>query len=261
MPDSTAWASMPEAWRAAIGLLCVAARAGAAFVLVPIPGLRSAPAMSKAVLIIAFSAAAYPLLPPDFTPPLSLGSLLIMLAAEITAGLGAAVIIGFLNEVFSFAMQSLAMQAGYAYASAIDPNTQADSGVLLVIAQLGANLLFFATGMHLLVFRAFARSLEQAPPGTLLVSGQDAEAIVAFGGMVLEFGLRLALPVMGVLFLTDVTLALLGRIQPNLQLLTLIFPLKMLVGLLMLAALAGVMPLLYRRLAASAMEALGGMLR
>lgn len=252
---------MPEAWRAAIGLLCVAARAGAAFVLVPIPGFRSAPAMSKAVLILAFSAAAYPLLPPGFSPPVSFSSLLIMLVTELAAGLGAAVVIGLLNEVFSFAMQSLALQAGYAYASAIDPNTQADSGVLLVIAQLGANLLFFATGMHLLVFRAFARSLEQAPPGALLVSGHDAGALINFGGMMLEFGLRLALPVMGVLFLTDVTLALLGRIQPNLQLLTLIFPVKMLMGLLMLAALAGVMPLLYRQAAGSALEVLGGVLK
>lgn len=261
MPDNTAWASMPEAWRAAIGLLCVAARAGAAFVLVPIPGIRGAPAVSKAVLIIAFSAVMYPLLPADFKPPPGFSALLIMLAAEITAGLGAAVIIGFLNEVFSFAMQSLAMQAGYAYASAIDPNTQADSGVLVVIAQLGANLLFFATGMHLLVFRAFARSLEQAPPGALLASGHDAGALIAFGGMVLEFGLRLALPVMGVLFLADVTLALLGRIQPNLQLLTLIFPVKMLLSLFMLAALVGVMPLLYRRIAGSALETLGEVLR
>ena len=77
----------------------------------------------------------------------------------------------------------------------------------------------------------------------------------------LEYGVRLALPVMGLLFLADLALALLGRIQPNLQLLTLIFPVKMLAGLLLLAALAGVTPRLYRAAAEPALEALGGLLR
>lgn len=261
MPDSAVWASLPEVWKAAIGLLCLAARVGSAFVLVPVPGFRSAPGMVKAVLVLGLSAAALPLLPAGFQPPGDWSGLLVLLAAEIAGGLGAGVVIGFLNEVFSFAMQSLAMQAGYAYASAIDPNTQADSGVLLVIAQLAANLLFFATGLHLLVFRAFVRSLEQAPPGALLVDGADAAALIAMGGAMLEFGVRLALPVMGLLFLADLTLALLGRIQPNLQLLTLIFPVKMLMGLLMLAVLAGALPRLYRGAAGPALETMGGMLR
>lgn len=61
---------------------------------------------------------------------------------------------------------------------------------------------------------------------------------------------------MGVLLLTDLTLALLGRIQPNLQLLTLIFPVKMLGALLMLAMLTPILPRLYRSAGELTMEAL-----
>lgn len=250
-----------ELFAAAGGLMCVAARVGSAFALMPVPGFRNAPVAARIVLLMAFSAAAYPLLPRNFAPPAGASAMLALLAAEIAVGAGAGVVVAFLNEVCSFAMQSLAMQAGYAYASAIDPNTEADSGVLLVMAQLAAHLLFFSAGLHLLVFRAFARSLELAPPGALLVSGADAEALIRLGGAMLEYGVRLALPVMGLLFLADLALALLGRIQPNLQLLTLIFPVKMLAGLLLLAALAGVTPRLYRAAAEPALEALGGLLR
>ncbi|MCL4796013.1 MAG: flagellar biosynthetic protein FliR [Bryobacteraceae bacterium] len=261
MPVSLPGSPMPEIWPMLAGFLCVAARVGSVMVLVPIPGFRTAPAVVRAALTAAFAVAAYPLLGNDFAPPASLGGLLALLGLEMAVGLGAGAAVALLNEVFSFAMQSLAMQAGYAYASAIDPNTQADSGVLMVIAQLAANLMFFSTGMYLLVFRAFALSLEQIPPGGLTLSGADGLKLISLGAAVLEFGVRLAIPVMGVLLLTDLTLALLGRIQPNLQLLTLIFPVKMLGALLMLAALAPALPRLYRSAAAPALEAVRELLR
>lgn len=241
-------------WPVLGGFLCVSARVGSVMVFVPIPGFRSTPAIVRIILTAAFSVAAYPLLGDRFAAPVSVGAFVAMLGLEMAIGIGAGATIAFLNEVFSFAMQALAMQAGYAYASAIDPNTQADSGVLMVIAQLSANLLFFSTGLHLLIFRAFALSLERIPPGSLTLTPADATQLIAFGAAILELGVRLALPVMGVLLLTDLTLALLGRIQPNLQLLSLIFPVKMLGALVMLAALAPALPRLYRSAAEPAIE-------
>ena len=55
----------------------------------------------------------------------------------------------------------------------------------------------------------------------------------------------LALPVVGFLMLADIALALLGRINQQLQLLTLAFPVKMLAALALLAAVAGLFPALY----------------
>jgi flagellar biosynthesis protein FliR len=261
MPVNDLAASLTGSWPVMASLLCVAARVGSAFVFVPMPGFRSAPAMVKAALVAAFTVASFPLLDAAFVPPASIGGFLALLATEVMIGAGAGAVIGMLNEIFSFAMQSLAMQAGYAYASAIDPNTQADSGVLMVIAQLAAHLLFFTTGVYLWVFRAFATSLERVPPGQLLAGPADAARVIAFGGAMLEFGVRLALPVMGLLLLTDITLALLGRIQPSLQLLTLIFPVKMLGTLFLLAALTPIFPKIYRAAAERALPALAALLR
>ena len=63
----------------------------------------------------------------------------------------------------------LGLQAGYAYASTIDPNTEADSGILLVFAQLMAGLLFFALGLDREVLRLFAQSLDKIPPGAYVL--------------------------------------------------------------------------------------------
>ena len=50
----------------------------------------------------------------------------------------------------------------------------------------------------------------------------------------LSTGLRLALPIIAVLMMVDISLALIGRVNAQLQLMTIAFPVKMMVGLSML---------------------------
>jgi flagellar biosynthetic protein FliR len=71
-------------------------------------------------------------------------------------------------------------------------------------------------------------------------------------------GVRLALPLAGLLLLIDLSLALLGRMQQQLQLLSLAFPVKMLAALGILAALS---PLLPRLFAAAAQRTLAALWR
>ncbi len=78
--------------------------------------------------------------------------------------------VSFITEFLTFGAQILGLQAGYGYASVVDPTTQADSDVLPVLAQLTGGLLFFTTGLHRYVISAFAASLERYPPGQFAVT-------------------------------------------------------------------------------------------
>ena len=51
--------------------------------------------------------------------------------AEAAIGLATGLAVAFLIEAVTFAAQAISTQAGFAYASTIDPNTEADSTVLL----------------------------------------------------------------------------------------------------------------------------------
>jgi flagellar biosynthetic protein FliR len=131
--------------------------------------------------------------------------------------------------------QILGFQAGYGYASTIDPNTQSDSGILLVLAQLFAGLLFFAFGWDRQLILIFANSLQAHPPGAWTPSAPMAEAIIRAGSSMFSTGLRLAIPVAGLLLLVDLTLALVGRINAQVQMISIAFPLKMALALGVLA--------------------------
>jgi flagellar biosynthetic protein FliR len=238
------------------GFLLVLARVGGALVFVPLPGASGVLAPARAVLAVGFTLALVSRWPLPAASPSGLGVLLCWLAAEAALGLAIGVAVAIVLEAFTLAAQVMGLQAGYAYASTIDPNTEADAGILLVFSQLMAGVLFFTLGLDRQVLRLFADTLERIPPGQFAPGAANAAALVRLGTNLFTFGVRLALPVVGLLVLLDVALALLGRLHQQLQLLSLAFPIKMLTALLVLGWIAPLMPRLMLQLAGVVWNAL-----
>lgn len=248
------WADAPDAGIPVFGFLLVLTRLSGLLVAVPLPGAWALTGPARALFTLAMAVSLAPLWPP--VVPRGLGELAAWMAAEAAFGLGVGLTLGFAAETLLFGAQSMALQAGFSYASMIDPGSQANSSVLQLLAQLTANLLFFSAGLDHAALKAFARSLEAFPPGAAWAGRAWAPALAAGGEAMVELGLRLALPVAGLLLLTDLTLALASRIQGQLQLLAMAFPLKMLMALAALAALAPVIVWTHREAARLAVESL-----
>lgn len=240
------------------GFLLVMARVGGAFLFVPLPGVRNSPEMVRVILVLSITVALFPVWPSIAVAEPSIGLLVAWVFAETAFGLTVGVAVSFLTEAFLVAAQAVGLQAGYAYASTVDPTTQADSSVLQVVAQLGASLLFFALGLDREVIRILAKSLEMYPAGSYVASMKSAEAILRLGAAMFSTGLRLAMPVLALLLLVDIALALLGRINAQLQLLTLAFPAKMLAALGLLTITAGAFPAVYQNAAERTIKTLVG---
>jgi flagellar biosynthetic protein FliR len=165
---------------------------------------------------------------------------------ETAVGLALGVTAAIVLEAVTFAAQVFGQPAGFGYASTVDPTTQADSGVLLVVAQLFGGLLFFALGFDRLVWRLLAESLERIPDPTHEFSRASAQVLIEMMGSLLSVGVRLALPVVAVLVMVDVALALLGRLNSQVHMMSLAFPIKMLAALLVLAWVVPLFPRVIR---------------
>ena len=229
--------------------LLVLARVGGALAFVPIPGVTAAPMPARVIFTLAVTLALLPRWP-SIAAPVSVSQLVLWACADAAVGIAIGVSTVIVLEAFTLAAQVLGLQAGYAYAQTVDPNTQSDSGILLVLAQLIAGLLFFACGLDRQVFQLFALSLEKIPPGTYTFGRTTGDTLIHLAGNLFSVGLRLALPVVAVLVMVDVALALLGRLNAQLQLLSLAFPAKMLIALLVLSWIAALFPRVLREFAA-----------
>lgn len=236
------------------GFLLVLARVAGLFAMVPIPGARSLAEPARIWFVCALSLSLAPLWPPVRLQ--SAGQMALWLVSELGLGLAVGLVAGFVAETLVFGAQAVALQAGFSYASTIDPGSQADSSVLQLLSQLAANLLFFTSGLDHAAVRAVARSLEAFPPGAVWNGWVWLDAVQAGGAAMMELGLRLALPVAGLLLLADLTLALASRLQAQLQLLSMAFPLKMLMALAVLAAIAPLTVWIHRAAAGGAIAAL-----
>ena len=222
--------------------LLVLARVGGAFLFVPLPGIKAAPEPVRAALALGFTMALFGQWPAVDAAAVNPALLIGWVLAEAAVGIAIGVSVAVVMEAFTLAAQVLGLQAGYSYASTIDPNTEADSGVLLVFAQLIAGMLFFAMGLDRQMLKLFAQSLASLPPGAYVFGIATAEQLIRLTAILFTVGLRLALPIVALLILVDVALALLGRLNQQLQLLMLAFPIKMLVALVMLSWMASVFP-------------------
>jgi flagellar biosynthetic protein FliR len=86
------------------------------------------------------------------------------------------------------------------------------------------------------------------------------EAMIRLGATIFSTGLRLAMPVIGLLLMVDIALALLGRVNAQMQLITLAFPAKMAITLLVLGSVLMLVPSLYRSHAETVMRAVHSLL-
>lgn|ERR1017187_1397140 len=227
-----------------LGFLLTLARVAGVFVFVPMPGAGLVnPA--RAILAFGITIALYPLWPHVTAYPAA-GTMVMWLIVEAALGIGIGLAVSFVTEAFLVGAQAMSLQAGYAFASTFDPNTQADSGVVVVLMQIVAGLLFFTTGLDREVIRIFARSMETYPAGSFVLTRGAAAQLLAMGSTIFSTGFRLALPIIAVMVMIDISLALLGRVNAQLHLTIVAFPVKMLIFLTLFGWLALLLPVLYR---------------
>jgi flagellar biosynthesis protein FliR len=232
------------------GFLLVLARVSGIVVFVPIPGFSAGPDASRVVLALALTIALFPVWPTHLAEngqTLHVGRLLGWIGAEALFGLTVGLAIAFLLEGLQMAAQILGLQAGYSFASTVDPSTQADTTTLQMMAQLLAGMLFFAFGFDRQILQVLARSLESGPGVAFALDGNAIGAIVRLGAGIFSTGLQLAMPVLALLVLLDVAFAVLGRLHAQLQILSLSFAIKMLTALAFLAGVLSLYPGVFER--------------
>ena len=239
--------------------LLALSRVGGMVAFVPFPGIRAGvepPRVVFAVLATWCMRPVWPTVAADVTA----GQIAAWVFAEAALGITIGVLVSMLLESFQIGAQVLGIQAGYSYASTIDPTTQADSGLLVIIVQLMVGVCFFITGVDHEVIRAVAASFERIGPGGFSIGSGTVQAAIDAGAAMFATGLRIALPVVAFLTMVDVALALLGRMQAQLQLISLAFPAKMLLTMVMMAALSSLLPRLFEAVAHRALAVVGRVL-
>ena len=224
---------------ARFGLLMV--RPGMLIVAAPAFGGGFAPAVVKAGLTVLVALMLVPIVSlPDLASTVGLTA---VVAREAAVGLALAFGLRVLVAGAEFAGQLTGFQLGFTYASLVDPQTGARNNVLSSLYGTLALVIVFLVNAHHDFLRALWMSYQALPVG---LGGVEASlsGLVARGlGFVFLIGAQLAAPVVIVLLIVELALGLLSRAAPTLNIMVQGFPIRIVVGLLALAATIRVVPI------------------
>ena len=197
----------------------------------------SAPGISirtRALLAVLLAALVAPSLPaPPFENIFSVRGL----AAGVTE-LGVGLIIGFtLQLAFAaavFAAQAQSMTMGLGFAMAVDPQNGVQVPVIAQMFVILITLLFLSVDGHLALIAAVVTSYDFIPIGALGISQVVFSRVVALGSLVFTWGVLMALPVLTALLFINISLGVVTRAAPQLNIFAVGFPVTILSGLLIM---------------------------
>ncbi len=189
---------------------------------------------------------------PILAPFTNLLGLLIAILAQIALGSIVGYIASLVFAGIQFAGELIDLEIGYAIANVISPTTQQQVTIIGEFELALATLVFLATNSHLLLIAGIAGSFNLVPLPYIHMDPSLAGNVVGILASSFDIVFKIAAPAAIALFITNISLALMARVAPQMNVFVVGFPIQVTVGLITLAAslplLATVGPQLFDQL-------------
>jgi flagellar biosynthetic protein FliR len=236
---------------ARFGLLIV--RPGLLVATAPVFGGVHVPAKVRIGLAVLLAVAIAPVVPmPD---GFGTSGLVLVVASEAVIGISLAMGLRILVAAAELAGHLAGFQLGLSYASIVDPQSGVRNNVVAALYGNLAMITFLGIDGHHRLIQALGASYEALPIGAGGIGGPFAQIVAHMLCLVFVTGARLAAPVVTVVLIVEILMGLIARAAPSLNLLVVGTPVRLLVGLLALAAGVQVVPGIVAASAGPALEA------
>lgn len=243
--------ALDPAWLTTVALLSL--RLAAVFLATPLLAVTGVPGTARVLVILGLAAALSLALPAAATAPGAdldwPGALLLAGFSELALGATLALGAALAFAAFTLAGRLLAVQIGFGLAEAIDPTTGASAPTLASAYDQAGVLLFLLANGHHALLRGLAYSLERFPLGAPWPLGNAFAPMLRQVAALFSLGFALAAPVVFCLLMVELALGVVARNLPQMNMLAVGLPVKVVVGLLALSlwfgAIGGVMDRVY----------------
>jgi len=216
--------------------LLIFVRISGIFMMMPIFSSRNIPGRVKAGFALIVTYILFPIvfnntvvIPEHFLP------FLFLVVGELIVGL----ILGFVSSLIFSAIQMagqlLDMQIGFGIINMIDPLSGQQAPLIGNFKYILALLVFLATNGHHVLLAALFASFKIIPVTGIVVNVAITKFIVDLVGGLFILALKISLPVIVALLLTDVALGILARTMPQMNIFVVGVPGKIIIGIFVLS--------------------------
>jgi flagellar biosynthetic protein FliR len=210
--------------------------------MLPFYGGEYIPVQVKAALCLVLSMALWPHLPfPGELFPAHPAGLAAMILLEALLGLTLGLCVHFIFAGIQTGGEIIGFQMGFTMVTLADPSSGAQVSISSHLLYTVALIIFLALDGHLHLLRALADSFRLIPPGGMTLRPALTGDMLALSGAMFSLAVKIAAPAIVALFTVELALALMGRAAPQMNLLTLGFPVKIAVGFFFIGILFTIM--------------------
>lgn len=220
-------------WNLSLFLLILSRWTGM-IMLAPVFGARGVPgviklglAVSLSVIIYPLISAAQPAIPSELLPYVA------VVIKEVLVGLVIGFVIYTLTAVLQGAGQLIDFQMGFTVGASIDPVYGVQSPMMGNFQMVLATMLLLSTNSHHYLIAAMVKSYAYIPLNPSNLPSNYLYYVQLFSH-VFALAIQLAMPVFGALLVSDVGVGLLSRTVPQLNIFSVVFPVKIIFGFIIL---------------------------
>ncbi|WP_419688256.1 flagellar biosynthetic protein FliR [Burkholderia theae] len=242
MPNTLSAWGLSSDWLVTATLLSI--RVGAAFLFTPLLTVVNVPGPVRLLIVIGLAVGLTPATPGagaltsngSSTADALRGDVVFgWILSEMAFGVALAVAVHLAFAVFSLAGRILDIQIGFGLAQVFDPSTNAVVPVLTTIFNQAAVIVFFLVDGHHMLLRGIAYSLHRFPLGAPWPLDAAVAPILAQAAEMLDLAFSLVSPIVFCILIVEFALALLSRSVPQMHMLSMGLPVKILIGLAVLS--------------------------
>jgi len=218
------------------GFVMVLTRISTFFLVIPVFSWKSIPIRIKVAMTVLLAIFFSMIIPaPVVAGKVSNAEAVLLIANEATYGLALGLVAAFVFAAVKFSGRIIERQMGLAMAQILDPLTGDRAQPLGSLLEIIFIMLFLSVNGHHLFLLIISRSYESFPAGSIPTIPVLTEGIIQAGSTMLIHGLKLAAPILAAFLLLMVVLAVLARMVPEMNILFISLPLRVGLGLLMVA--------------------------
>ena len=205
------------------------------FVLFPLYGDQALPIQPKIGIALFLAYFAFPLaMKSDFALPTTLGAMAVALGGEILIGLMIGFIFQLLLGAIQLGGQFVGMQMGFALANVLDPANGEETPLIGKYQELIATMILFALGLDHFFFAGIAESFRVVPPLGIHLTPASVHVVLEQSVRMWVVAVKIAAPITIALFATNISMGLMARAVPQMNIFMIGFPVTIGVGLLVL---------------------------
>ncbi len=202
------------AWLLTAGL--VAVRILAALTMLPVFGMAGASLLPRVFVAIVLAVLVAPHIPAGPVVP-TLTAFLVGIGAEVLVGVILGALVRLVFDGLALAGHLIGTQIGQEAAAAFDPTLNIVQGPLGRLSILLGGAVFLGLDLHLEAILAVANSFWILPPGRVGDPLGAAAVLLDLSGWMWDFGVRLAAPVIVLVFLNNLFIAAVMRLAPQMN--------------------------------------------